>query len=404
MNIEIIIKYWNGISSLFLEMAPYLMLGFLISGLLYIFISKETITNNLGNPGFLSIIKAAIFGVPMPLCSCGVIPVAASLYKRGASKGATLSFLISTPQTGVDSILITYGMLGPLFAMTRPIIALFTGVIGGLFTEKIISEDYTTSIKTKHKHPKKTLKDAIVYAFITLPQDIAMPLMKGVLLAGLVTILVPENFFHDYGITGWSAMMLMAFVSIPMYICATASVPIAAGLILSGNLEPGAAFVFLMAGPATNMATITTIWSTLGKKSTFIYLFSVSLIAIITGILMNTLFIFNSIEASHYHNHVYSILDHAITIFFIIIIVNALFNFYPKQHSNINYNLVIDIKGMTCSHCQESVSNAIYSNVNVNDAVVDLSKSKAYINGTKLDSNKIIDSIKSAGFEALILE
>ena len=157
MNIEILIKYWNGISSLFLEMSPFLMLGFLISGLLYIIISKETIANNLGKPGALSVIKAAIFGVPMPLCSCGVIPVAASLYKRGASKGATLSFLISTPQTGVDSILITYGMLGPIFAMARPVIALITGVIGGLFTEQIISKKIiqqvlrrTINIQKKH--------------------------------------------------------------------------------------------------------------------------------------------------------------------------------------------------------------------------------------------------------------
>ena len=152
---------------------------------------------------------------------------------RDRSKGATLSFLISTPQTGVDSILITYGMLGPIFAMTRPVIALITGVIGGLFTEKIVSKDYITNNKANHKHPKKTLKDAAEYAFISLPQDIALPLIKGVLLAGLFTILIPENFFHDYGIIGWSAMILMAIVSIPMYICATASVPIAAGLILS---------------------------------------------------------------------------------------------------------------------------------------------------------------------------
>ena len=136
------LHYWNEISYLFLEMSPFLILGFLISGILYVVISKENIANNLGKPGPLSIIKASIFGVPMPLCSCGVIPVAASIYKRGASKGATLSFLISTPQTGVDSILITYGMLGPMFAFIRPIIALITGIIGGFCVEKIVKDEY----------------------------------------------------------------------------------------------------------------------------------------------------------------------------------------------------------------------------------------------------------------------
>ena len=303
MNIEILIKYWNGISSLFLEMSPFLMLGFLISGLLYIIISKETIANNLGKPGTLSVIKAAIFGVPMPLCSCGVIPVAASLYKRGASKGATLSFLISTPQTGVDSILITYGMLGPLFAMARPVIALITGVIGGLLTEQINSEDYTTSIKMNHKHPKKTLKDAIKYAFISLPQDIAWPLFKGIIMAGLITLLIPDNFFQNHGITGWLAMMLMALVSIPMYVCATASVPIAAGLIISGNLEPGAVFVFLMAGPATNIATISVINKTLGKKIVYIYLSTIFICSIIFGTLINKFIIINPDFITNQMNH-----------------------------------------------------------------------------------------------------
>ena len=196
MNADIIITYWNEIISLFIEMSSFLIIGFIISGFLFIVISKEIIANNLGQSGLLSVIKASIFGIPMPLCSCGVIPVATSLYNRGASKGATLSFLISTPQTGIDSILITYGMLGPFFAIARPIIALITGVVGGLFADKLIESDSITNIKIDHEHPKKTLNDALKYAFITLPQDIAWPLVKGILIAGLITILIPNNFFH----------------------------------------------------------------------------------------------------------------------------------------------------------------------------------------------------------------
>ncbi len=400
MNIEILIKYWNGISSLFLEMSPFLMLGFLISGLLYIIISKETITNNLGKPGALSVIKAAIFGVPMPLCSCGVIPVAASLYKRGASKGATLSFLISTPQTGVDSILITYGMLGPVFAMTRPVIALITGVIGGLFTEQINSEDYTTSIKTNHKHPKKTLKDAIKYAFISLPQDIAGPLIKGILMAGLITLLIPDNFFQDYGITGWSAMILMAVLSIPMYICATASVPIAAGLISSG-IEPGAAFVFLMAGPATNIATISVIINTLGKKIVYIYLSTIFTCSIISGALINKFIIINLNSMHHQmnHNHWLNILSGLLLLAVCIYAISNKF-FIKDVIENLENkaDLSFIVKGMTCNHCKETVTEAINTCDGIQDVTINLESGQTFIYGNNLNKQHIITSINNVGY------
>ena len=400
MNIEILIKYWNGISSLFLEMAPFLMLGFLISGLLYIVISKETIANNLGKPGALSVIKAAIFGVPMPLCSCGVIPVAASLYKRGASKGATLSFLISTPQTGVDSILITYGMLGPIFAMARPVIALITGVIGGLFTEQIISEDYTASNKANHKHPKKTLKDAIKYAFISLPQDIAWPLIKGILMAGLITLLIPDNFFQDYGITGWSAMILMAVLSIPMYICATASVPIAAGLISSG-IEPGAAFVFLMAGPATNIATISVIINTLGKKIVYIYLSTIFTCSIIFGALINKFIIINLNSMHHQmnHNHWLNILSGLLLLAVCIYAISS--KFFIKdviENLKIKADLSFIVKGMTCNHCKETVTEAINTCDGIQDVTINLESGQTFINGNNLNKQHIITSINNVGY------
>jgi len=401
MNIEILIKYWNGINSLFLEMSPFLMLGFLISGLLYIIISKETIANNLGKPGALSVIKAAIFGVPMPLCSCGVIPVAASLYQRGASKGATLSFLISTPQTGVDSILITYGMLGPIFAMARPVIALITGVIGGLFTEQIISEDYTTSIKMDHKHPKKTLKDAAVYAFISLPKDIAWPLMQGILLAGLFTLIIPDNFFQDYGITGWSAMILMALVSIPYYTCATASVPIAAGLIISGNLEPGAAFVFLMAGPATNIATISVIMKTLGKKIVYIYLSTIFICSIIFGTLINKFIIINSNIMTHQMNHnnwlhiLSGLLLLAVCLY---AILNKFFINDIIEEIDNKADVAFIVKGMTCNHCKETVTEAIKTCDGIQDVTINLESGQTFIYGNNLNKQHIITSINNVGF------
>ena len=170
--------YIDEIINLFIEMAPYLILGFLISGILYLFVSKDKISNNLGKGGISSVIKAALFGVPMPLCSCGVIPVASSLYNRGASKGATLSFLISTPQTGVDSILMTSWGLGWPFAIIRVIVSFVTGIIGGVLSQTSELKDYEPTSKITHKHTnQKTWRDGLQYGFVTLPQDIVMPLV-----------------------------------------------------------------------------------------------------------------------------------------------------------------------------------------------------------------------------------
>ena len=185
----------NEVSNLFVEIAPYLILGFIVSGFLYMFTSKEMITKNVGTPGFMSVLKASILGVPMPLCSCGVIPVSTSMYKRGATKGATLSFLISTPQTGVDSILLTLNQMGPQFAIIRPIVALITGVIGGMFGDLISDNDYKSTANVKHKHEPKSLLDGLKYSFITLPQDVIKPLIKGIIISGFISILLPNDFF-----------------------------------------------------------------------------------------------------------------------------------------------------------------------------------------------------------------
>ena len=186
------------VAELFILIAPYLVMGFLISGLLYVFTSKEMIANNVGKPGLLSVIKASILGVPMPLCSCGVIPVATSMYKRGATKGATLSFLISTPQTGVDSIILTWYQMGPQFAIIRPIIALITGILGGFIGESFSDKEHQTTARTNHEHQKKSVMDGLRYTFITLPQDIINPLIKGILISALIAIVVPNDFFSSY--------------------------------------------------------------------------------------------------------------------------------------------------------------------------------------------------------------
>ncbi|RCL87269.1 hypothetical protein DBW61_01115 [bacterium] len=397
----------NEVSNLFVEIAPYLILGFIVSGFLYMFTSKEMITKNVGTPGFMSVLKASILGVPMPLCSCGVIPVSTSMYKRGATKGATLSFLISTPQTGVDSILLTLNQMGPQFAIIRPIVALITGVIGGMFGDLISDNDYKSTANVKHKHEPKSLLDGLKYSFITLPQDVIKPLIKGIIISGFISILLPNDFFASYNLTGITAMIIIAIASVPIYVCATASVPIAMMLISKG-LEPGAAFVFLMAGPATNAATISVIINSLGKKIVYVYISVIFISSIIFGLLINAFLDPNSLPMNmhhgHSHNIIWNIFSQLSVSGMIIITGYTLFSQFKGQSkndiSNLNQSvdLSIIIKGMTCNHCTETATEAINSCHGVEDVSIDLESGQALISGKNLDEKEIITSINSVGF------
>ncbi len=292
---QVAIDFW----AVFAEMSPYLLFGFFVAGLLSMLVSRKMVERHLGGGGMLPLLKAAIFGVPLPLCSCGVIPVSMSLHKQGASKGSTVSFLLSTPQTGVDSILVTYSLLGPVFAVFRPLAALVTGVAGGvlvnLFGKPVANESKAAEeagdCPTIPTWRKKFL-DAMEYAFITLPRDIGKPLLLGLVIAAIISALVPDDFFADKLGRGLPAMLVMMAVGIPIYVCASASVPVAAALILKG-LSPGAALVFLMTGPATNAAGVAAIWNTLGRRTAILYLLTVAACALGAGLLLDTL-VFNT--------------------------------------------------------------------------------------------------------------
>ena len=400
-------NFINEISNLFIIMAPYLILGFLISGLLYMFTSKEMITKNIGKPGFMSVLKASILGVPMPLCSCGVIPVATSMYKRGATKGATLSFLISTPQTGVDSMLLTFNQMGPQFAIIRPIVALITGIIGGLIGEWSGEQDYQTNVNVNHTHKSKNFMDGLKYSFITLPQDIINPLIKGIIISGLISVLLPSDFFISYKLTGIIAMIIIALASVPIYVCATASVPIAMALISKG-LEPGAAFVFLMAGPATNAATISVIMNSLGKKIVYVYISVIFISSIIFGLLINAFLDPNSLPIPMLHDHTHNILwsifsDISLIAMFIITAYTIFNQFTNKTKSDKSTksqiaDLSLIVKGMTCNHCKETVMDAIENCDGVEKVKIDLESGQTLINGTIINEQKIIESINSVGF------
>ncbi len=334
--------FFNELFSLTNEMSPYLLLGFLFAGILHVYIKKETINRYLGKRNFKSVILASLFGIPLPLCSCGVIPTGISFYKEGSSKGATVSFLISTPQTGIDSILVTYSLLGLPFAILRPIVALFSGIFGGLLTNIIdkkgnkIQENPICSCEKDEKQTQKrnSIFTMLKYAFVEFLQDIAKWLIIGLVIAALISVLLPDDFFTRYVGDNLLSMLIVLVASIPLYVCATASVPIAAVLILKG-LSPGAALVFLMAGPATNAATITVLGKSLGKSTVLSYLVSIIIGAFFFGILIDSFFpkdfFIDKIQIMHHQDIIPEWIKISSSVILTLLLINGLLKKYKTM-------------------------------------------------------------------------
>jgi hypothetical protein len=397
-------EYWSIIG----DMAPYLLFGFLISGILSVVISPRIVEKNLGGKGLWPIIKASLFGIPLPLCSCGVIPVASSLYNHGANRSSTTSFLISTPQTGIDSIMVTYSLLGPLFTIFRPISAFLAGILGGGLVS--LTEDSKEITPTHKKLQKKTVKNQNVfkkifnYGFISLPQDIGKPLIVGLAIAALISMVVPDDFFAGYIGDGFMGMVIMMFAGIPVYVCATASVPVAVVLIAKG-ISPGAALVFLMTGPATNAATISTVWKIMGRRTAGIYLFTVAISSLIAGSLLNSLSSGNHIQVhDHVHWMLSPFLTQASSITLLLLLINAVYRLYfPKSvlaevDARYSADMVLEVGGMTCNHCLNTVEAALLENSNVEEVSIDLVHGKVEISGQDLDSEELIDCIEAVGY------
>lgn len=273
------------------EMSPYLLLGFLFAGILHSFVPAQFYSRYLAGADFRSVLYAAMMGVPLPLCSCGVLPTAMSLHKEGASKGATTSFLIATPQTGVDSIAATYSLMGLAFAVIRPIAALVTALFGGVLTNAFTRNDKDDTMTDAaqpvegcycHDNAKDVAQmsfidkciEALRYAYIDMISEIGKWLVIGLVIAALITVFVPNDFFAVFAGNSWLSMLLVLLISVPMYICATGSIPIAVALMLKG-LSPGTALVMLMAGPAANVASILVIRNQLGTRALLAYLLSI---------------------------------------------------------------------------------------------------------------------------------
>ena len=391
------------------EMSVYLLFGFLMAGLLHVLIPQAFIEKHLCGRGISKSIKAALIGVPMPLCSCGVIPVAASLKKHGASKGATISFLASTPQTGVDSVMITYGLLGWIFALIRVITAFVTGIICGTITELLDKDTATTEMNPEHTVVCQTHKISEIfrYGFINLPQDIGKSLIIGLIIAGLITALIPNDFFTAYLSSTSLSMLVMLLVGLPLYVCSTASVPIAAAFLQMG-INPGAVLVFLITGPATNAATITTIAKILNKKSAVIYLITIAVCAFAAGIILNLVTpsaLPTAMHESHFMLPVW--IKHISAIVLLSVLAFAYIKKRGKNKKAIDRSglessdncLTLNVEGINCSHCVASIKKELSALDNIKSVNVSIEEGKVQITGSELDKEQIVKIINSLGFK-----
>lgn len=407
--------FFNSLLVILNEMSPYVLLGFFIAGLLHVFVRPETMSRHLSGHGWRPVVKAALFGIPLPLCSCGVLPTAVSLRRQGASKAATTSFLIATPQTGVDSIAATYSLMGLPFAIIRPVAALAGAVFGGIAVDKF---DRTSPEGEMHSPVVATddiprgffrkLVEAVRYGFVDMVASVGKWLVIGLVIAALITVFVPDSLFlglSEYPLLG---MLVMVAVAVPMYICATGSIPIAVSLMLKG-LSPGIAFVLLMAGPAANFASMIVLSRTYGKRATAIYVASVVVTAVAFGMLIHYMmpgsWFTPRLEAVAAHCHVsFAWWEIACTVLLVGLLIYA--SIKNRHHSH-NHNLNIDmtkeykVSGMACAHCKATVEKTIAALPGVESVTVDLKNGTATVEGNP-EPDAVVEAVRLAGFECTL--
>jgi uncharacterized protein len=314
---DLFIVLVNSFYDLSNAMAIYILLGLIFAGVLHELVPESLVTKHLGKESVASVLKATFFGIPLPVCSCGVIPLASSIKKSGASSGATLSFLISTPITGVDAILATFGMFGWIFTFYRVVTSMLIAIAAGILTnlydtpvsisrfsvKKPPEQSQKSCCSSAPERKKFSLYGVYQYAFGNLLGDIAKPLLWGLVLGALITVMIPSNLSAILIAHPYLSYFIVIAIAAPMYVCATSSLPIAAALMLSG-VSPGAAFVFLTAGPATNTVTIGVVKEMLGKRALMIYLSVIVIGSVLFGVGLDMLFLVGEIsvlEMIHLH-------------------------------------------------------------------------------------------------------
>lgn len=473
------------------EMSPYLLLGFLLAGLMHAFVPGQLYSRYLSAPSWRSVVNAALLGIPLPLCSCGVIPTAMSLRREGASKGATTSFLVATPQTGVDSIIATYSLMGLPFAIVRPIAALCTALFGGVMVN-MFDKDSAGNVPAAeavkapadggHHHAHKghahgscgcgdgdcccdatkaehattfggRIVEAQRYAFVDMMGDIGKWLVIGLVVAGLITVFVPTSFFAIFEGNSLLSMLLVLCLAVPMYLCATGSIPIAVALMLKG-LTPGAGLVMLMAGPASNVASILVIRKVLGPRTQIIYLASIIFGAVAFGLAIDHLLPTEWFVSSLVHKDACCV-EHTswfswmctavlcLLLFYALVVKPHLHHAHHHSHAHgegacccgdhacncgedhcecgegaccsgekdgctsasagempapAHVETLLIVNGMNCSHCCAAVERALLSVAGVEGVTVNLQTKEAHVVGAA-DGDALRSAVESVGFD-----
>jgi hypothetical protein len=398
--------YLLSLLSVVCEMAPYLLLGFLIAGILHVFVPHGFYRKYLSKDNRWAVLWAALLGVPLPLCSCGVIPTAIGLRNEKASKGAVASFLIATPQTGIDSILATFSLMGLGFAIIRPVAALVTGVCGGLLVNRLVPED-NNAISSESSCRVETgnkIWRVLKYAYYSMIQDIGGRLVIGLLVAALIQVAIPDEFFLHFGSQPLLQMLGILIVAVPMYICSTGSIPVAAALIMKG-LSPGAALVMLMAGPAVNLASILVVRKAMGRRFTWIYLLVIVGFSILFGLLVNAIGITVKSKATVelccaaevvMPGTFKLICAIVLTLLIIFALTMKLFDRFTQKAADAD-TAVYTVEGMHCSHCEAAVCRAVEAIPGVESASASASRNTLTIKGP-VSEDAIRSAIEKAGY------
>ena len=456
--VEILEKFVWQLVTLFSEMAPFLLLGFLLAGILHVWVPNHLYVPKISKTNFKSVLWSALFGIPLPICSCGVIPTSIALRKEGASKGASVSFLISTPATGVDSILATYSLLGGPFAILRPVAAFVTAMLGGLFTNVVTKKEPETGVAVvgethephhEHEHcdcegdhcscsqeghdehSKKSfvqkVRETLEYGFVNMIGDVSKWLIIGLLLGALIAAFVPDDFFlflHEYPLL---CMVVVLVLAMPMYTCATGSIPLALALVEKG-ITPGAALVLLMAGPATSIASMLVVGKAFGKRTLAAYLTSIALGALFFGFIIDTFFMDTFLASmlphasAECHGHgALGVLDYICAGLFALLIIYAKFahkgcgghdehhHHEGECHCNGHHHeheepvvVTYRVLGMSCSHCKACVEKATLRLDGVLSAEADVANKELRVQwhgDDDVDETALKNAVEEAGFE-----
>jgi uncharacterized membrane protein YraQ (UPF0718 family)/copper chaperone CopZ len=419
-------EFLGQVLSLAADMAPYLFLGFLVAGLLHVFVPQQWVYRQLGpaTPG--SVLKAALLGAPLPLCSCGVIPVAASLKRSGASKPAILSFLISTPVTGVDSMLATYAMMGSFMAIVRPLAGTAVALLAGFLMLAVPGGDARNSApEAPLPHQPSAvpalparLLSAVRFGFVELLSGISRALLVGLGLGAAIAVFVPQSLLADVADNRLLSYLLMIAIGTPLYVCATGSIPIAAALMLKG-LSPGAALAFLLAGPATNTVTIAVTRDLVGRRGLVVYLLAIVLgslgLAVLTDLATDWLALPAALSAQHHHDHTQSgqAAWHAWSGYLLLGVCawyagrdllsrmarSVRARLAPAQQRPV---LSFAVPSATCSSCAQKIRTALAGLQGVRTVQVDLAQKVVTVetDGT-VPAERLAVSLREAGYDAV---